>query len=185
MGEITRIYGSYDSAHAAASSLLRAGFAEDLIRIDRYSTDSNQWSVGIRAYYGTGQAATRILDDHNPVGGLYTPDRSPGLELIARLSAWKSPGLISQLSAYTAPGSISRLSRRKSPGAITRLSARSSPGAISRLSGWKSPGAISRLSGWKSPGAISRLSGWKSPGAISALSGWKSPGAISQLSRTP
>ena len=134
MGEITRICDSHESAHAAVSSLLRAGFAKDLIRIDRYSTDSGQWSVGIRAYYGTGQAATRILDEHNPVGGLYTADRSPGLELIAQLSSWKPPGLIAQLSGYTAPASISRLSRRKSPG------------AISALSGWKSPGAISELS---------------------------------------
>jgi hypothetical protein len=161
MAEITRIYGSRTSAESAVNALRAAGFTDDVVKLAPYAAYHSHWMVGVRAPFGTGQAATTILDEHHPVAALTSGDRSPDVDTIARLSAWKSPGAISQLSGYQSPGAISGLSGYKSPGAVSRLSAHTAPGVISRLSAWKSPGAITRLSSTPAIGAVGRLSnGW-------------------------
>lgn len=131
MAEIARVYASRDSAQTAVSSLLRAGFSEDSIVVTQYPAQHGHWSVSVHARFGSGQAATDVLEANHPSRAMEVRNPSPELEQISRLSAWKSPR------------------------AISTLSGPKSPASISRLSGWKSPGAISRLSGHKSPGAIS------------------------------
>jgi hypothetical protein len=161
MAEIIRIYGSRTSAESAVTALRSAGFTDELVRLTPYAAHQSHWMVGVRAPFGSGQAATTILDEHHPIGSFTSRDHSPDVDAIARLSAPKSPGAISQLSGYKSPGAISRLSSYRSPGSISRLSGHTSPGAISRLSGWTSPGAIARLSSPPALGSVARLSnGW-------------------------
>jgi len=161
MAEITRIYGSRASAEAAVHQLRAAGFTDDMVKFTPYAAHHNHWAVGVRAPWGSGHAATTILDEHHPVAAFASRDHSPNVGSIARLSAPKSPGAISELSGYKSPGAISSLSASKSPGAISRLSGYTAPGAISRLSRGSAPGAIAKLSSAPSTGAVSRLSnGW-------------------------
>jgi hypothetical protein len=173
-GTITRIYGKAEHAEAAIQKLKSAGFADDSITWSKVvgsgarpagAPHHDQWSVSVRAPFGSGQAATEALDAFGPIGavGHETND-------LSLLSGHTSPGAISRLSGPVFSGPISELSKRKSPGSISKLSGPTSSGAISRLSGRVSAGSISRLSGRKSPGAISRLSGPVSPGSISGFS---------------
>jgi hypothetical protein len=122
MAEITRVYGSRASAEAAVKQLQMAGFSDDGIRLAPYAAQSGHFTVGVRAPFGTGQTATIILDEHRPLAAFTTYDRSPEVEQISRLSAWKSPGAISRLSARQSPGVISQLSKTTATGAIGRLS---------------------------------------------------------------
>ncbi len=163
MHEISRLYLSAENAERAVTQLRWEGFTDDLITFTPPVAHERRWQVTIRPPFGMGRVATEALDRFSPVGSsvVYERERSRELELIARLSGYKSPGAISSLSRHKSPGAISTLSRRRSPGAISTLSRSKPPGAIARLSRSKSPGAISRLSAASSAGAISRLSaGW-------------------------